>query len=128
MAVKRLMRVALRALSYTDIGEKESERLHRTVIRIRGFHLGKPSYQTWDHVVNYENHDIPVRIFAPDENRLDSLLIFFHGSGWVAGTIDGYNRICANMANMTGSTVVSVDYRLAPGYPVSYTHLTLPTN
>lgn len=116
MAVKRLMRVALRALSYTDIGEKESERLHRTVIRIRGLHLGKLPYQTWDHVVSYENHDIPVRIFAPGENRLDSLLIFFHGSGWVAGTIDGYNRICANMANMTGSTVVSVDYRLAPEY------------
>nr|WP_255575640.1 alpha/beta hydrolase [Caproiciproducens faecalis] len=110
-----MMRVALRALSYTDIEAKESKRLHRAVIRVRGLHFGKLPYQKWDHVVSYENHNIPVRIFSPDEGA-QSLLIFFHGGGWVAGNVDGYNRICANMANMTGSTVVSVDYRLAPEY------------
>lgn len=116
MAINRIMRVALRALSYTDIDMKKTYQFHRTIIHLKNFHLRKPSYQTWDHVVSFENHNIPVRIFAPDDEGIQSILIFFHGGGWVTGNIDSYNRVCANMANMTGHIVVSVDYRLAPEY------------
>lgn len=116
MAINRIMRVALKALSYPDIDMKKTYKFYRTVIDVKNFHLRKHPYKTWDHVVSFENHNIPVRIFAPDEGSARSILIFFHGGGWVTGNIDSYNRVCANMANMTNHIVVSVDYRLAPEY------------
>lgn len=60
---------------------------------------------------------IPVRVFSPIERRRDDVLLFFHGGGWVTGDIESYTPACANMAELTGCTVVSVNYRLAPEHP-----------
>ncbi|MDI9498966.1 MAG: alpha/beta hydrolase [Bacillota bacterium] len=45
------------------------------------------------------------------------LILFFHGGGWVTGTIDSYSAFCAAAARWTGWPVISVDYRLAPEHP-----------
>lgn len=115
MAVNRLMRAALRALSYTEVDLGDQYPFQKKIISIAN-HRRKLPYKMWDHVVAYENHAIPVRIFTPSENGRKSILLFFHGGGWVTGFIDSYNRVCANLAEMTGCTVVSVDYRSAPEY------------
>lgn len=77
----------------------------------------KPIYKILDHKIIKDNREIPVRLFIPKENPLPKLLIFFHGGGWVTGNIDTYTNVCAEMANRTNHTVISVDYRLAPEYP-----------
>lgn len=41
-------------------------------------------------------------------------LIFFHGGGWVIGSIDTHDGLCRMIANGSGCRVVSVDYRLSP--------------
>ncbi|MCY1714117.1 alpha/beta hydrolase [Caproiciproducens galactitolivorans] len=115
MAVNRLMRTALRALSYTEVDLGDQYQFQKKIISIAN-HRHKLPYKVWDHVVAYENHAIPVRIFTPSENESKSILLFFHGGGWVTGFIDSYNRVCASLAEMTGCTVVSVDYRSAPEY------------
>ncbi len=65
----------------------------------------------------YDGHDIRVRVYPP---RLISpkkrLILFFHGGGWVIDNIDRYHKICRQLAEITGSYVISVDYRLAPEY------------
>lgn len=114
MAIKRIMRAALHALSYADIDVTKNYKLQRKLINVANFHVLKPFYKTWDHVVCFENHDIPVRLFLPHSGAANSVLIFFHGGGWVTGNIDSYDMVCANMANITNQIVVSVDYRLAP--------------
>ena len=114
MAIKRIMRAALHALSYADIDVTKNYKLQRKLINVANFHVLKPFYKTWDHVVCFENHDIPVRLFLPHSGAAKSVLIFFHGGGWVTGNIDSYDMVCANMANITNQIVVSVDYRLAP--------------
>lgn len=53
----------------------------------------------------------------PSGHENHRILIFFHGGGWVTGSIDSYDAVCADMAKLTGRVVVSVDYRLAPEYP-----------
>ncbi|MGO1543574.1 MAG: alpha/beta hydrolase [Gulosibacter sp.] len=60
---------------------------------------------------------ISVRIFQPADRRGDDVLLFFHGGGWVTGDIDTYTAACVAMADLTGCTVASVNYRLAPEYP-----------
>ena len=40
--------------------------------------------------------------------------MYFHGGGWVAGSIETHDGFCRNLVERTGCTVLSVDYRLAP--------------
>jgi acetyl esterase len=114
MAINNLVKAALKALSYADIDVKKNYKIMRKIINLANYHVLKPLYKTWDHTVTYQNHDIPVRLFLPHSGTARSVLIFFHGGGWVTGNIDSYDKVCANMANITNSVVVSVDYRLAP--------------
>jgi acetyl esterase/lipase len=41
-------------------------------------------------------------------------MLFFHGGGLVAGTLDTHDAICRALSNASGCRVLSVDYRLAP--------------
>jgi acetyl esterase len=41
-------------------------------------------------------------------------LVFFHGGGWVVGSIESHDTLCRTLADKAGAVVVSVDYRLAP--------------
>ncbi|HEX2849036.1 MAG TPA: alpha/beta hydrolase [Acidimicrobiales bacterium] len=61
--------------------------------------------------------DVPVRIYTPAgavDGELLPLIVFFHGGGWVIGSIDTHETTARELANGTGDVVVSVEYRLAP--------------
>jgi acetyl esterase/lipase len=114
MAINKAMRIALRALSYPDLDLKKTYKLQRQMANVAHPYL-KPLYKMWDHKVSVGDYDIPVRIFFPkEENKVEGVLIFFHGGGWVIGNIDSYTAVCSNMAIQTRHIVISVDYRLAP--------------
>src|SRR5437660_882390 len=59
---------------------------------------------------------ISVRIYTPVDTPSDRLpgLVYFHGGGLVAGSLDTHEGVCRALANATGCRLVSVDYRLAP--------------
>ena len=57
---------------------------------------------------------VPVRIYWPSNEPELPVLVFYHGGGWVLGTLDQMDRPCRNLAAGSGAVVVSVDYRLAP--------------
>lgn len=44
-------------------------------------------------------------------------MLFFHGGGWVHGTLETHDRLCAILAVHGKCAVVSVAYRLAPEHP-----------
>jgi acetyl esterase len=44
-------------------------------------------------------------------------LLYFHGGGLVAGSLDSHDSICRSLANASGCRLISVDYRLAPEHP-----------
>jgi acetyl esterase len=56
--------------------------------------------------------DVPVRIYRPEAAR--GVVVYAHGGGWAVGTVDTYDALCRMLASRSGSTVVSVDYTLAP--------------
>ena len=41
-------------------------------------------------------------------------MLYFHGGGWVFGSLDMGDYVCSNIASRVDAVVVSVDYRLAP--------------
>jgi acetyl esterase len=61
---------------------------------------------------------IPARLYTPIGLAVGSpLLVFFHGGGWVVGSLDSHDSTCRFLAENAGARVLSVDYRLAPEHP-----------
>ncbi|NXL89116.1 ADCL4 protein, partial [Alectura lathami] len=67
---------------------------------------------------------VPVRIYQPKAPSASQRrgVLFFHGGGWVFGSLDTYEKLCRSLARESESVVVSVGYRLAPEhkYPAAY--------
>jgi acetyl esterase len=58
--------------------------------------------------------EIAVRVYRPEGLRPFPALVYFHGGGWVIGSIETHDGSCRDLANRIGCMVVSVEYRLAP--------------
>ncbi|GAA3853117.1 alpha/beta hydrolase [Saccharothrix violaceirubra] len=58
--------------------------------------------------------EIPVRVYTPEGEGPFPALVWYHGGGWVLGSLDENDATCRALANAVGMVVVSVDYRLAP--------------
>jgi acetyl esterase len=58
--------------------------------------------------------EVPVRIYTPQGSGPRSVIVYFHGGGWVLGGLDTHDGVCRELAAGTGAVIVSVDYRLAP--------------
>ncbi|GAA0938932.1 alpha/beta hydrolase [Nonomuraea longicatena] len=61
---------------------------------------------------------VPIRIYRADRGE-DALpvLVYFHGGGFVFGSVKRNDAVGRDLALRTGAVVVSVDYRLAPEHP-----------
>lgn len=57
---------------------------------------------------------IPIRVYTPQGTEPFPVLIFFHGGGFVLGSIKIYEELCRALTNGADCIVVSVDYRVAP--------------
>ena len=60
-----------------------------------------------------------LRLYGPDAAKL---VLFFHGGGFVMGSLDSHDGLCRDLAARSGAQVVSVDYRLAPEHPWPAAH------
>lgn len=61
---------------------------------------------------------IAARVYTPSPSPGPRpLMVYFHGGGWVVGSLEGYDTSCRRLALAADCVVVSVDYRLAPENP-----------
>ena len=56
---------------------------------------------------------LPIRIYRPKDG-LKGALVYFHGGGWVLGSLDTADATCRALANRSRCVVISIGYRLAP--------------
>lgn len=59
--------------------------------------------------------NIPLRIYTPKPNL--PTMMYFHGGGWVFGSIEEADAVCRRLANHLNCIIASVGYRLAPEHP-----------
>ncbi len=44
-------------------------------------------------------------------------VLFFHGGGYIVGSLESHDDCCAGLADRVGGEVIALDYRLAPEHP-----------
>lgn len=79
-----------------------------------------------DRTIDGAGGEVAIRIYDPDaegdgdggdETGNRPFVVYFHGGGWVVGSIETHDHVCRNLADQTGYPVASVDYGLAPEHP-----------
>lgn len=117
MAISKATRAILKALSFGGIDVEAA----RNLADLKRLDPMKIFYKTMDEKIYNGEHEIPVRLFFPDEESYQGkadggrkMMLFIHGGGWVTEHVDNYERVCARMASATGNVVAAVEYRLAP--------------
>jgi acetyl esterase len=71
--------------------------------------------RVYDETVSVQDGAFAVRVIQPHGTR-QGVIVYYHGGGWVLGTLDAYEALGRNLAAQTHCTVLVVDYRLAPEY------------
>jgi acetyl esterase len=68
-------------------------------------------------ILGIEKNKIPLRIYIPNEFTSLPIMVYFHGGGWVFGSIEESDAVCRRLSNHLGCIIASVEYRLAPEFP-----------
>jgi acetyl esterase len=60
------------------------------------------------------NGPVPVRIYRPAGDAPKPVVVYYHGGGWVLGSLETHDGTCRRLADGADAVVVSVDYRMGP--------------
>lgn len=60
---------------------------------------------------------VPAAWVVPDGADRDRVVLYFHGGGYVIGSIESHRNLVARVAREAGCRALSVGYRLAPEHP-----------
>jgi acetyl esterase len=100
----------------------------RAAMAVYGQHFTKRALASMPEAVGHIEHrlipgpagSILTRIYTP-RGETPALgwpvLLYFHGGGWVIGTLDTYDASCRALCDKTECVVMSVHYRQAPEHP-----------
>jgi acetyl esterase len=79
-----------------------------------GLRPGETVAATDDHVIAVADGTIPARSYRPSLKPGLGLVVYYHGGGWLLGSVASHDTICRSLANASGAVVLNVGYRLAP--------------
>ena len=72
---------------------------------------------TEDRQINLAKHNLAIRLYRPTKTLPTLTMVYFHGGGYVVGSLDSHHGFCSLMAAEAGINVIAVDYRRAPENP-----------
>lgn len=107
---------ALHALSPPEVVELPLSQQRRAWDEVcRGFRAPRPAgLAVEDLRMDAAAGHLSLRLYRPAADRPLPGLLYFHGGGWVLGSLETHDDICAEIAAGARLVVAAVDYRLAP--------------
>ena len=87
------------------------------LMRVNKLKFSEPILRSEDRRIAGPGSDLTIRIYTPREIPTGEklpVLMWFHGGGFVIGSLETHDSVCRMLANQADCIVVSVDYRLAP--------------
>ncbi|MBI3527198.1 MAG: alpha/beta hydrolase [Betaproteobacteria bacterium] len=87
------------------------------LMRVNKLKVSEPIFRAEDRCIAGSGSDIPIRIYTPREIKTAEklpVLTWFHGGGFVIGSLETHDSVCRMLANRADCIVVAIDYRLAP--------------
>jgi acetyl esterase len=126
--------VAVATLSEAEIIAVQSRKIPVNAVTRWLFGALPPGVEVTERTVPAADGEIPVRVYRPASPAPASpapaspapaspapaggrpLIVYFHGGGFVFGSVAMGDWICGTVADRVGAVVVSVGYRLAPGH------------
>jgi acetyl esterase len=82
-----------------------------------GLGAGEAVAAVANHAIPVPGTAIPARSYRPADataGELRPLVVYFHGGGFLLGSVDSHDGICRSLANASGAVVLNAGYRLAP--------------
>ncbi len=67
-----------------------------------------------DEEIPTDEGPLRLRTYEPLDAHMIGTLVYFHGGGWVTGSLDTHDALCRRLCNAGHVRVVATDYRLAP--------------
>ncbi|MFW5984476.1 MAG: alpha/beta hydrolase [Halobacteria archaeon] len=95
------------------LSDHEPEEARAMLERVTGMSTADPVEV--DDIYEKDADGVPTRVYEPDD--APATLVFFHGGGFVVGSLNTHDNLCRLLADRSGLRVVSADYRLAPEHP-----------
>jgi acetyl esterase len=102
------------------LGQPPIETLEPAAARDERAALVRPSTIEGVRMRDLDAGGVLARLYRPahlDHHAHTGLLLWFHGGGWVLGSVDGHDDLCRALVLRSGHSVLSVEYRLAPEDP-----------
>ena len=87
-----------------------------TVARAGMEMMTAPSTVELHEIRDVDADGVAARLYRPNDRQDLGLLVFYHGGGWVLGSMNTHDDVCRKLALAMGHAVLSVDYRLAPEF------------
>jgi acetyl esterase len=123
VAVKPEVRTILDAIesAAVPLTEQTPEGLREAYGALSSMSVKEEVASVTDQAIPGPGGDLQLRLYKPatesGNGGVAPALVWFHGGGWVIGSIETHDSLCRSLANAAQIAVVSVDYRLAPEHP-----------
>ena len=114
----RLLRM-LGAGARQDVGRIGIEERRRSFDGLTRFAGQAPSMIMSGRTLPGPGGPLDLRFYRPEsaDGQPCAALVYFHGGGLVAGSLDGYDVLMRILAHEARCVMIGVDYRLAPEHP-----------
>jgi len=97
---------------HTELPLEDGRRLLEEMLPDRGQDV--PLEVVKDFSIKGADTDLPIRVYRPSTEPNLPALVYFHGGGWVRGSIDTHDPLCRRLAKHGNCAVISIEYRRPP--------------